>query len=387
MRGRYPFSTKARQHPSFRPFERLSRGVLHWGSVAWMLLSTSGCAKTPECIEGVERRCEACPSETQICFGNPALWSACNCPETHLGEPCESGEQCGGAEICDNPNSSAFLNGSAPGGMCVIDCGRDAASCPTGFHCVDTLGPSGGVHRCLEECTLGYGCTETPELVCSADVDTLSCGGGPCPLASGQGMCRPLCATDADCSERATSSSANAYCHRGSGVCVAEPVSGAALGTSCGAASPDVQCQGQCISDQTAAYSFCTHSCRFQGEGSSAGWCEFDAGDPAVPTGYCGLRSSPAAGIGDAGYCVPLCLEVGDCPTGMECDTGYPTATPMGLCVPRATAPTPDGGAQTEDPASAPVPPGNASDAGGSEAMSPGREETTDSRVLDASAL
>lgn len=315
-------------------------------SWAFVLL---GCAKTPECVAGAERRCPECPSESQVCFENPARWSLCDCPVSHAGEACTGRQDCGTEEICDAPDSSNFLGGAAPGGMCVINCQEDPAACPSGFLCVETLGPGAGAARCLERCTLGSGCTEVAEWVCSSNVAQLGCSGESCRVASGQGMCRPFCVTDSDCaaSGASNSSTGNTYCNRQTGVCTDEPTPGEGLGTACGAQLAEVNCAGRCLSGST--YSFCTHSCRFVGEGSEAGWCDFDAADPARPTGYCALPANGQTGPGDEGYCAPLCLDDADCPDGMRCATDYQTARDEGVCQPQSEDGTTNGDPGTGD--------------------------------------
>jgi len=116
---------------------------------------------------------------------------------------------------------------------------------------------------------------------------------------SSQGYCRPICTIDADCS--------TGQCDLKHGVCVAgAPNEGFPMGRACDPLDdPADLCAGLCLQIEGAP-SMCSHRCVF---GSSN---ECAMGDEEGRQGACVL-TTPGGGIGDIGYCAPLCSCPEDC--------------------------------------------------------------------------
>jgi hypothetical protein len=168
---------------------------------------------------------------------------------------------------------------------------------------------------CFERCTLGG----DPADKCHA-LEHVACSHLQAQ-AGLTGYCRPICSTDQDCGAGA--------CDRHSGACLDrdEPPDGT-FGTSCG--DEDARCQGLCIELNELA-SVCSHRCVF----GSAAAC---AGSSAESRGAC-VTVTQGGGIGDVGYCMPVCDCPEDCPDKTAvCDpfadaTLEATLGALGTCV------------------------------------------------------
>jgi hypothetical protein len=136
-----------------------------------------------------------------------------------------------------------------------------------------------------------------------------------CALVTEQGditsdACVPNCNTDEECG--------GGYCDPVFGTCYSTPIVGKPLGAACNPDAPVRECAGWCdVVDNAPA---------------GSGWCVSYCTVGASPV--CGIAgTAPGAalclpfasnGIGDLGYCAPLC----DC----DADCGVPTV----LCLPLA---------------------------------------------------
>jgi hypothetical protein len=190
----------------------------------------------------------------------------------------------------------------------VADCSHDTATCDAFENavCVHTaraaeqateedagLEIDAGVDTsaafCFERCRLSGSadgkCHELEEVACE-------------PLgAKDTGFCRPVCSVDSQCPHGA--------CDRRSGACVdRQPRTDTTFGTPCEIDRSD--CDGLCI-DVNEKQSLCTHRCVFGAPGSCV--------DPATEgrRGGC-VVVTPGGGIGDVGYCMPLCECADNCP-------------------------------------------------------------------------
>ena len=310
--------------PLFRVLRRPTFGAaLAWGCTVLAL----GCdtSETPTCLTDTSRACsgdDGCHG-SQTCAGDPPSWSTCACEagpspddagtqnpssqKPRLGADCQKDSSCPRGAVCSTSLGSAFFGGRPVTGTCVADCSSDTAACKAFDKavCVDTARPAGRVREddagveadagaapsalCFEGCHVGgYAagkCHEAPQIACE-------------PLGTkGAGFCRPVCSTDAECEHGA--------CDRRSGTCIDAPTRrDATFGIPCD--HDNNHCDGLCI-DVNEKQSLCTHRCVFGSPSSCV--------DPSAEArgGGC-LVVTPGGGIGDIGYCMPLCECPGDCP-------------------------------------------------------------------------
>jgi hypothetical protein len=267
----------------------------------------------------------------QRCEGEPARWASCECiadgpnkPDSGppalppLGEECEDDGDCPDGAFCLDGGDESWLGGSPSHAICAADCSSAPDSCDAYADsvCVPSL-PDGadpaedagidddaGAERdgisalCLPRCEVGTGSAS-------------KCGSGQSACErlaeeSSHGYCRPICTVDSDCS--------SGQCDLKHGICVAAaPVQGLPMGAACEVLDDHASCTGLCLEIE-AAPSMCSHRCVF---GSSN---ECAMGDEQGRQGACVL-TTPGGGIGDIGYCAPLCSCPDDCPDSTHvCD-------------------------------------------------------------------
>jgi hypothetical protein len=152
---------------------------------------------------------------------------------------------------------------------------------------------------CMKTCSLGKGtafkCYGAPSVACALYS----------PGSDNDGICLPLCASNADCATAADGP--KRACNVSAGVCVDAPgYADVALGRTCDAAtSTAIFCNGECvpIGGAGSGTSICSHRCAL-GVAVDCGGSTSDAFDGAC------LEAPAGRGDGDVGYCRKLC----DCP-------------------------------------------------------------------------
>lgn len=265
-----------------------------------------------------------------------------------VGAPCTTDTNCGGAPMfCVTSSSNdVFVNQPVEGG-------------PT-----EGGGPQGGY--CSARCTVNTDCTGLDELaacntrlgICMAiclpgggNANT-KCGADRAQLClpinddGSLGVCIPRCTSDAACGP-------GRFCDPTLfGMCMDTARSAGAIGAPC---TPDTTdgfdddcASGLCVqySDPAnpgqVAGAFCSSNCT---AGINAG-CGFDAVSGGTRQAACFSAQLPGGGVGDLGYCAPLCDTTADCAQaadGWVCEP-FPDAQGAmqvgraGECVPGALA-------------------------------------------------
>jgi len=289
------------------------------------------------CPLGSTRMCagSACIGTT-TCQGSPADWGPCICSDvgpssdagnvSSLGASCKRTGDCPKGGSCLLAPTDSFFGGAPSEGVCVATC-QAAGDCSpfSNAVCVDVSDSQGAsasnmTGLCMEQCLIGESSTQ-------------KCHGGAhvaCTSLTDQGStgyCRPVCASDAECSSGA--------CDPQRGVCVTRRVTDTTFGQVCdtmssgvGAGGADNAAGGEggtfeagaagAASDETAAA--CAGQClKLNGASSVCSRrCVFGNTDECAPaTG--GLRRgacvfvTPGGTIGDLGYCAELCDCNQDC--------------------------------------------------------------------------
>lgn len=294
------------------------------------------CASPPPCDPNARRECVGDNDCTghQTCTADGSGYGECECTErivpSSVGTPCLRDADCASDETCLDGDEDTFLGGVPAVAVCTLPCDEDPSLCerrdpPSTCVITDDRGtedPSDDRAHCLEACTIGTlsaeKCRGNEGLVC-ATVDSLdssagtmrspgssdSSDAGSTASSSAEGVCRPLCSRDADCSPN--------VCNLRTGACEARENRGEAFGTECDPDASESTCEGVCVEVDGAA--FCSHRCWF---GSTE-----DCGDEgaAMASGLCRFPEEPSGLIGDAGFCAVLCDTDADCDhPGLRCD-------------------------------------------------------------------
>ncbi len=308
-------------------------------------------------------------------------------PDSSLGASfvsCSSDGDCAGGEHCLGVGER-YLGGFALDGYCTPTCEVEPDVCaelsPPGL-CVVTSAPEAArlQAHCLPSCALGAGLDAEQALQCGeraacsvvggenvfegdagAPPESQDGGAGGMPrgsapelsalqpMTAAEGVCRPLCTTDAECEDTRE----GAYCNRRTGACERGLARERAFGSACElstsaqttapGAAPDAgglvegmdagqapqdggvatlragECDGICT--QLGAAAFCSHRCTY---GSAA---DCGGSTPGGYSGFCTLLESPSGALGDVGFCVPLCDTKRDCaPMDGQCE---PFAAPV----------------------------------------------------------
>jgi hypothetical protein len=186
-----------------------------------------------------------------------------------IGEACDSERLCAPGLDCWGADREPL---GAPGGVCTVFC--DSAPCPEGSSCVEVGAASGSTRACVIGCPHGSEdaskCRGRRELGCNKD-----------------GVCLPVCSSDAQCPSR--------FCDRETGLCSDAPSTGSLPPASCGA---ETECRGECVSG-AGDLGVCTERCVL--------------GAPSACTGEgaevltCVDLLGTGADIGDIGYCARSC--------------------------------------------------------------------------------
>jgi hypothetical protein len=270
----------------------------------------------------------------------------CNCT---LQSSCEAGLECQ-ANVCVRVfEPPAALNAVAPaGGACATD-----AHCQPGLHCIQAeggeflgAGPAGGycsaactgdaqcqavdaqavcdaaLGLCLRRCFTGdpqpseNKCLERATLACVRPRE-LDAASQPTPEAvlagrvggagteREQGVCRPVCASDADCGTGRS-------CNAATGLCSAAPATGKAVNQPC---QTDAECAGGlCL------FGACSAACVARRNDQGCGF------GPGASRREAACLFPFTNAFGDLGICFQLCDTQADC------------TAPDFACLPNATA-------------------------------------------------
>jgi hypothetical protein len=203
------------------------------------------------------------------------IGSACN-----ADMPCALGLECW--------QEDAVPLGPA-GGLCTMPCTKDG-DCPVEAACVELAQRSACVLRC------DHGDGDAAKCRARRDVGCVSPLLGP----SGEEVCVPRCADDADCAPR--------FCDRVSGYCDDTPSGGDQPGTYCGDVA---NCSGECTGPGAGDSKICTERCVIGAAHACAslpGW---------TLTSVCIDAGNSDAKIGDVGFCSAECSCNSDCPGGI----------------------------------------------------------------------
>jgi hypothetical protein len=303
----------------------------------------------PWCTEDAECDSGNCNEYSGYCLdagetpaGTAGLWDPCLRDEDCISDLCSnayhicisacsiSEQSCPEGGVCSGSSSDP----SADWGQCLVACGTDG-SCPTDSECLDREVPpgsractfpatcttgdgslaDGASCTCNGDCASGscyteedYGapggfcyhaCTSDGDCTggarCSGEFCTPGCtaGGGECRVGwVCDGVCRPLCQADSDCSTYDT-------CDLYTGLC-GLTTTGAGVGAAC--ASGDDCRSGYC---NTGGWTegYCVSNCSVMAQA-----CPENA--------YCRPRTT---GTTDLGICAPLCTSMADCGPSSVC--------------------------------------------------------------------
>ena len=242
-------------------------------------------------------------------------------PPSRIFGACSEDSQCPGADaFCRTPQQGY------PGGYCSVAC-TDRTPCDDGAvynHCLTLAGATRST--CEARCRNGADCR-----------DTYSCAIFGTTM---EGVCIPVCATDADCG-------AGARCNQHSGRCgTTVPTTGGDTGDACTGATDCLS--GSCrleVANGAATgfiHGYCDGPCRLPpGFNTSDFWPE-----DFLPASNCpgAAVCIPAGqyGEGDLGSCFHECMSGADCRPGYGCQQN-PTRTHLftnGYCVPSACTAT-----------------------------------------------
>jgi hypothetical protein len=259
-----------------------------------------------------------------------------------VGLPCAADADCQGDPMfCVEATSNDVFQNQEEGGVIV------------------TGGPQGGY--CSARCTSNEDCAGLDELslcnnalgICMSvcfpgQNDSAKCGTRaqlclPVSQDGQLGICIPRCTSDAACGP-------GRFCDPTLfGMCVDAARPGGGVGAPCTLDTEATDCaSGLCVqySDPAnpgqAAGSFCSANCT---AGINSG-CGFDQGSAGVRQAACFSPQIAGGGVGDLGYCAPLCDTTADCAqaaAGWVCEP-FPSAQAQmqvgrqGECVPGVLA-------------------------------------------------
>lgn len=332
--------------------------------------NTRSCSPDAGCQVAIQE-CEGSPPSWSPCHCvfSPAHDSgAPSPPDADAGLPivgnyCHSDHDCTAGTFCLGRASNAYFGGGPARGVCVADCSADpnvcsrfaTATCIRIAPAVPSLptdsgglpdandgaaapgseaGPpvtrdaaveagGGGSPNIADATTRDGGSTPPVRVPTSVCMKTCSIGKGTAfkcygvpsvgcsPFSPGpgdDGICLPLCASNADCETEADGP--KRACEVSSGVCKDAPGQpDVTLGRTCGGATPTgAICIGECIpiGGAGSATSICSHRCSL-GSAVDCGESTSDAFDGAC------LEVPAGRGNGDFGYCRKLCDCSDDC--------------------------------------------------------------------------
>ncbi len=260
-----------------------------------------------------------------------------------VGAPCAADSACGGEPMfCIQASSNdVFINqepppgGAASGGP---QGGYCSARCTTNTDCtsLDELSAcNNALGICMSVCLPGPG---NPAAKCGSE-RAQACL--PIPNNNGLGICIPRCTSDAACGP-------GRFCDTTLfGMCVDVQRPGGGIGAGCTPETEVADCaSGLCVQYQNPANpgeivgSFCSANCT---AGIVSG-CGLDQGAAGARQGACFASQLQNGGVGDLGYCAPLCDVDADCAQaadGWVCEL-FPTPEAQaqvgraGECVPGA---------------------------------------------------
>ena len=265
----------------------------------------SGCGDngndaSPDCTDGESRDCSSnSGGSTSTSSTDTDTSTNPNSDIRPLGTSCSTDQDCPKKAQCLTTDSTSWLGGAPPEGICVADCSEDDQVCDefANTTCIESLRegaePSGtGITRamCLPSCSPKDGSLKEPS--CSAVPGTL-CE----PLSEdGTGVCRPMCSFDSQCASK--------HCDLQLGVCVSEATNyGTAFGNAC--TTDNHTCNGVCLT-LSSGYEVCSNRCTF----GSRSPCDGVAG--SLIASACAYGTF-GGGLGDLGYCAQLCDCDDDC--------------------------------------------------------------------------
>jgi hypothetical protein len=340
---------------------------------------------TPRCILGTKRTCDfgpECAVALEECVSDPPVWGDCECtlkkpptPEastsedgsgtpTSLGQACRSDAECAAGAFCLRRSSGYFFGGGPPKGVCVADCSTGPAVCQKfpGSACVTVsepgLPPSSGGDAGPKSSDAGldasvHGADASRDAGAASSHDAADAGHAPVPTAlcfhtcsvggnigakcsgaphvacdefpsgpASVGYCRPICATNADCSGSPTVDGPARSCDTRRSVCVdKKPGGDPSLGAACNTSEVG-SCTGECVTVSRATEitgadagsaaggpetTICSHRCVL-GDPVDCGGAKNGAFDGAC------LSKPEGRASGDVGYCRKLCDCPKDCP-------------------------------------------------------------------------
>lgn len=350
----------SRRRQSVRPFLRGLGWTLPLLLAAQVLPSCGSDEESRACNPGDIRRCPCSGEETgeQTCNEDGSGYDTCSCEvgSANGGSGGSSSSGTGGSSSSTAGSSSMpppamFTN--TVGSPCTTDanCGGDPMFCitaasndvfvntPLGGGVPEGGGPQGGY--CSARCTANTDCTGLDELAaCNTQLGicmavclpgpgnpNTKCGAGRAQLClpvsqdGGLGICIPRCTSDAACG-------AGRFCDPTLfGMCVDAQKPGGAVGTACTPDDDDDGVDAECASGLCVQYgipnnpgqiagAFCSSNCT---AGINAG-CGFDMASGGTRQAACFSAQLANGGVGDLGYCAPLCDTTADC---AQADDGW----------------------------------------------------------------
>jgi hypothetical protein len=278
----------------------ISRALLF--HIVVLLMGCSGAPDdtSPDCTDGDSKDCNSTSGgSSSTSSTNTDTSTETNTDLPALGTSCSTDQDCPKKAQCLTTDSTSWLGGAPPEGICVADCSLDDQVCK-GFAnatCIESLREGAessgtGISRamCLPSCSPKDGSLK--ERSCSAVPGTL-CE----PLSEdGTGVCRPVCSFDSQCASK--------HCDLQLGVCVSEATNyGTSFGNAC--TTDNHTCNGVCLT-LSSGYEVCSNRCTFGGRDA----CDGITGSSIASA--CAYASF-GGGLGDLGYCAQLCDCDDDC--------------------------------------------------------------------------
>ena len=254
-----------------------------------------------------------------------------------LGATCVVDSDCGAGLTCLTSDSTTLGGLGGPSlGLCTVTCALDSDCAPfeAGAGCVNYGTTNDPQAFCFEGCVQGSDGTVTqcqgrPDIAC-ADLSDPTLTTVPNPF------CVPQCRSDLECGT-------GLFCNPQTGLCNKTKPTGDPVGTACDPAAATNNCLGTCIGVRDSQNNLTTGFCADLCSGYAA--CDFGAGLNA--TGFCMGQLSSNFGLGDLGYCEPLCDCSGDCKiSGDKCQAWQNSAAGAadktdlksdGFCFPNVT--------------------------------------------------